>query len=230
MDVTVYNQRIMGKAHVENSVDLAIRAAMGYKGVAHLTIPADIQEMHSDERSKRNKPNHTSDVPVRRGLVADQAGLQKAAEILNGAKKPVIMAGQGALDATDELEQAAELLGGPIVKPLLGKACVPDTSPYTTGGIGLVGTAPSQAAIEECDALLIVGTSFHTSSSCPNRARPAAFRSRSTRCESGSATRSRLAWSETARQPSRPCYRCCSAMRIGRSCSRRRSAWPTGES
>jgi pyruvate dehydrogenase (quinone) len=160
MDVTVYNQRIMGKAHVENSVDLAIRAAMGYKGVAHLTIPADIQEMRSDERSKRNKPNHTSDVPVRRGLVADQAGLQKAAEILNGAKKPVIMAGQGALDATDELEQAAELLGGPIVKPLLGKACVPDTSPYTTGGIGLLGTAPSQAAIEECDALLIVGTSF----------------------------------------------------------------------
>jgi pyruvate dehydrogenase (quinone) len=63
-------------------------------------------------------------------------------------------------DATDQLERAAELLGAPIVKPLLGKGCVPDDSPYTTGGIGLLGTAPSQDALEECDALLMVGTSF----------------------------------------------------------------------
>ncbi|MGI9149834.1 MAG: thiamine pyrophosphate-dependent enzyme [Chloroflexota bacterium] len=160
MDVAVYNQRIMGLAHVENSVDLAVRAAIGYRGVAHLTIPADIQEMDSGERSKRNKPHHTSDTPARSALVPNQAGLRQAAEILNAAKKPVILAGQGALDATDQLEQAAELLGAPIVKPLLGKGCVPDSSPYTTGGIGLLGTAPSQDALEECDTLLMVGTSF----------------------------------------------------------------------
>src|SRR5512138_1809035 len=70
------------------------------------------------------------------------------------------MAGRGALGATDELERAAELLGAPIVKPLLGKATVPDDSPYTTGGIGLLGTRPSQEAIEQCDTLLMVGTSF----------------------------------------------------------------------
>jgi pyruvate dehydrogenase (quinone) len=130
MDVAVYNQRIMGKAHVENSVDLAIRAALGYRGVAHLTIPADIQEMESDERSKRNKPHHTSDTLGRSAPVPDQTGLRQSAEILNAAKKPVILAGQGALDATNQLEQAAELLGAPIVKPLLGKGCVPDDSPY----------------------------------------------------------------------------------------------------
>ena len=54
----------------------------------------------------------------------------------------------------------AEKLGAPIIKALLGKAVVPDGSPYTTGGIGLLGTKPSQAALEECDALLIVGSSF----------------------------------------------------------------------
>ena len=37
---------------------------------------------------------------------------------------------------------------------------MPDDSPYTTGGIGLLGTAPSQEALEDCDTLLIVGTSF----------------------------------------------------------------------
>ena len=52
------------------------------------------------------------------------------------------------------------MIGAPIIKALLGKACVPDDSPYTTGGIGLLGTAPSQHAIESCDTLLMVGTSF----------------------------------------------------------------------
>ncbi|HJT19885.1 MAG TPA: thiamine pyrophosphate-dependent enzyme, partial [Nitrospira sp.] len=54
----------------------------------------------------------------------------------------------------------AEKLGAPIVKPLLGKAVVPDDHPYTTGGIGLLGTAPSQEVLEECDTLLIAGSSF----------------------------------------------------------------------
>jgi pyruvate dehydrogenase (quinone)/pyruvate oxidase len=58
------------------------------------------------------------------------------------------------------LEQLAEVLGAPIVKPLLGKAVVPDDSPYTTGGIGLLGTRPSQDAMDECDTLLMIGTSF----------------------------------------------------------------------
>jgi pyruvate dehydrogenase (quinone)/pyruvate oxidase len=160
MDVAVYNQRVMGKAHVENSLDLALRAALAYKGVAHLTIPTDVQELEAEERSKRNKPGHTSDAPARSAAIPDPTGLRQAAEILNAGQKVVILAGQGALDATDELEALAELVGGPIVKPLLGKGAVPDGSPYTTGGIGLLGTAPSQDALEECDTLLMVGTSF----------------------------------------------------------------------
>src|SRR5436309_7610168 len=70
------------------------------------------------------------------------------------------MAGRGALGATDELERLAEVLAAPIIKPLLGKATVPDDSPYTTGGIGLLGTKPSQEAIEDCDTLFMIGTSF----------------------------------------------------------------------
>jgi pyruvate dehydrogenase (quinone)/pyruvate oxidase len=86
--------------------------------------------------------------------------LKRAAAVLNSGKRIVIMAGQGALHATDELEAIAERLGAPIVKALLGKAAVPDDSPYTTGGIGLLGTKASQEALEDCDTLLLVGTSF----------------------------------------------------------------------
>jgi pyruvate dehydrogenase (quinone) len=79
---------------------------------------------------------------------------------LNTGRKVAILAGRGALGAGDVLEQVAERLAAPILKPLLGKAAVPDDSPYTTGSVGLLGTAPSQEALENCDTLLIVGSSF----------------------------------------------------------------------
>ena len=63
------------------------------------------------------------------------------------------------------------MMGAPIVKPLLGKAVVPDDSPYTTGGIGLLGTAPSEVAMEQCDTLLMVGTSFPYMEFYPKRER-----------------------------------------------------------
>ena len=162
MDVAVFNERIMGPTHVENITDLACRTALAYHGVAHITFPVDLQEKEVKERqrSKRNIPHHTSDVYAKSARLPSRVDLEKAAEILNQGKKVAILAGRGALDATDELEQTAELLAAPIIKPLLGKAAVPDDSPYTTGGIGLLGTRPSQEALEDCDTLLMVGTSF----------------------------------------------------------------------
>jgi pyruvate dehydrogenase (quinone)/pyruvate oxidase len=160
MDVSVYNTRIMGKAHVESVTDLACRTALAYRGVAHITVPTDVQEQEAGPRSKRNVPMHTSDVAARSARLPDEAELRRAAEVLNGGRKVAILAGQGALHATDELEQLAERLAAPIIKALLGKAAVPDDSPYTTGSIGLLGTRPSQEALEECDTLMMIGTSF----------------------------------------------------------------------
>jgi pyruvate dehydrogenase (quinone) len=162
MDVAVFNERIMGPTHVENITDLACRIALAYHGVSHITFPVDLQEkeVKDRQRSQRNVPHHTSDVYSRSARLPDQIDLEKAAEILNVGKKVAILAGRGALGATDELEHTAELLAAPIIKALLGKAAVPDDSPYTTGGIGLLGTKPSQEAMEDCDTLLMVGTSF----------------------------------------------------------------------
>ncbi|HKV94744.1 MAG TPA: thiamine pyrophosphate-dependent enzyme [Candidatus Angelobacter sp.] len=162
MDVSAYNSRIMGPSHVENVVELACRTALSYRKVAHIAFPVDIQEMKADRKqaSKRNVAGHTSDVRARSARLPDESDLHRAAEILNQGNKIVVLAGRGALDATDALEQIADKLGAPIVKPLLGKAAVPDDSPFTTGGIGLLGTKPSQEALEDCDTLLMVGSSF----------------------------------------------------------------------
>ncbi len=164
MDVAQYNVRIMGPSHVEPAAEIACRTSIAYHTVSSLTIPVDIQSMEVGDmpRSKRNVPGHTRaencSAWMRRPPAAGE--LKNAAELLNRGRKIVILAGLGALHATDELEQTAEKLAAPIVKPLLGKACVPDDSPYTTGGIGLLGTKPSQQALEDCDTLLIVGSTF----------------------------------------------------------------------
>ncbi|HUO29963.1 MAG TPA: thiamine pyrophosphate-dependent enzyme [Bryobacteraceae bacterium] len=163
-DVCVYNERCMGAAHMENIAELACRTALAYRGVAHITVPVDFQEMEvkskGDDRTPRNVANHVSDILAQGARIPCEDELLEAAGILNAGKKVVILAGRGALHATEELESAAEKLGAPIVKALLGRAAVPDDSPYTTGTIGLLGTKPSQDAMEECDTLLIAGSSF----------------------------------------------------------------------
>jgi pyruvate dehydrogenase (quinone) len=161
MDVTVYNERVMNGAHMESVADLAIRTAIEKRGVAHITIPVDIQVQEQKKgRSPRNPPHHTSATPAYSEHLPPSVDIEHAADILNRGKRIAILAGQGSLGATNELEQVAELLGAPVIKALLGKAAVPDDSPYTTGGIGLLGTEPSQDALEDCDTLFIVGSSF----------------------------------------------------------------------
>lgn len=159
-DVAAYSERIMGPAHVENVTELACRMALSRRTVTHITIPVDFQTQEVDERSKRNVEGHTSDVYAVSARLPDDEDLRRAAAVLDAGKKIAILAGRGALGASDELEQLADILGAPIAKPLLGKAAVPDDSPYTTGSIGLLGTRPSQEAMEECDTILMVGTSF----------------------------------------------------------------------
>ena len=160
MDVALYNTRIMGPSHVEQVTNLACRTALSNHGVAHINFPVDLQEHKIGEHSKRAVPGHTAAIYADRAGLPNAEDVQCAAAILNAGTKIAILVGRGALHATGELEEVAEKLGAPIIKALLGKAAVPDDSPFTTGGIGLLGTRPSQEALEECDTLLMVGTSF----------------------------------------------------------------------
>lgn len=162
MDVSEYNQRVMGPAHVNNVVDEAIKTALSSRGVSHITIPKDIQEMPASdkERSDANVRGHSADLFAAAYPQPPRRALEEAAKVINSGSKVAILAGRGCLNCRDEVLQLAEKVAGPIIKPLLGKAVVPDDSPYTTGGIGLLGTAPSQDALEECDTLIIAGSGF----------------------------------------------------------------------
>jgi pyruvate dehydrogenase (quinone) len=163
-NVASFNQRLMGPGHVENMANLACRSALSNRTVSHICIPIDFQvkEMDASDRFKRNVPGHTAGPEgfVIPRAIPPRAHLERAAGLLRGKTRPVILAGAGARGAGAELEQLAETLGGVIVKALLGKDSVPDDSPYVAGGTGVVGTRPSQEAFEQCDALIIVGSSF----------------------------------------------------------------------
>jgi len=162
MDVAAYNQRIMGPAHVHNVVDEAIRSALAHHTVSHITIPKDIQEWKSsdNQRSNMNVKQHSQNIYAAAHPHPPQQLLERAAEIINKSSKTAILVGRGALGCRQEITELADTIAAPVIKALLGKAVIPDESPFTTGGIGLLGTAPSQDAMEECDTLIIVGSSF----------------------------------------------------------------------
>lgn len=162
-DVAVYSARVMGTTHVRAVTNLACNKALTFRGVSHITFPVDFQTGEMDfehDTSKRNVHGHIQPVESEVRMGAPEEFLTAAAQLIKDCKRPVILAGRGALGATDELIALADKIGAPIVKALLGKAVVPDDHPLTTGGIGLLGTRPSQEAIEKCDLLILVGTSF----------------------------------------------------------------------
>lgn len=163
-DVAAYNVRVMGPNHIESVANLACRKALNNRQVSHLTIPVDLQTKTPDpsRRSTRNVKGHAvgADRVTHYKSVPLDEDLREAAEVLNSGEKVAILCGRGCFGATEELLAVAKKLNAPIAKALLGKAVVPDEHPYTTGSIGLLGTRPSQEALETCDRLLMVGTSF----------------------------------------------------------------------
>jgi pyruvate dehydrogenase (quinone) len=163
-DVAEYDMMISNPVQIPAVTDLAIRTAYARRGVAHVTVPNDIQVADADADPWRHvapaSPPMTAPVYLAPPGLPSAQDLQLLADFLNEGTKIGILAGAGALHAREELIAVAEALDAPIVKTLPGKAAVPDDSPYTTGGIGLLGTKPSEDLMDEIDTLLMVGTNF----------------------------------------------------------------------
>jgi thiamine pyrophosphate-dependent acetolactate synthase large subunit-like protein len=163
-DLAGYNLMVTNPQQMPAVVDLAIRNALSKRTVAHLTFPNDIQVASVEEEPYRHiapiTPPATAPIHRPRPLAPDPADLRLAADVLNAATRPAMLVGVGALHAREEVIAVADKLAALIVKSLPGKAVVPDDHPLTTGGLGLLGTKPSDELMEECDTLLMVGTSF----------------------------------------------------------------------
>jgi pyruvate dehydrogenase (quinone) len=143
-----------------NVLDRAMRTAMARRSVTAVIVPADVQELDY------SPPEHAFKmVPSSLGMshyapVPADPDIERAAEVLNAGEKVAVLIGQGARGARHEVMELAERLGAGVAKALLGKDALDDDLPYVTGSIGLLGTRPSYELMQDCDTLLVIGSSF----------------------------------------------------------------------
>ena len=161
-------QTALVPAQVRHLVDRAMRIARDQRTVTCIILPNDLQELDAMEEAPHEHGTVHSGIGMTyKQVVPADAELRTAAALLNAGRRVAILAGAGALHATDELIAVADRLGAGIAKALLGKMAVPDDLPYVTGSIGLLGTQPSWTLMSECDTLLMVGSSFPYSEFLP---------------------------------------------------------------
>jgi pyruvate dehydrogenase (quinone) len=163
-DVAEYNEIVVNPVQLPGLVDTAVRTAYARQGVAHLTFPNDIQVADATADPWRHVA--PAEPPAMAAVYLPPSGRPReedvaaAADVLNAGERIAILAGAGARGAGTLIESVADTLAAPIIKTLPGKMVVPDTSLYTTGGIGLLGTAASEDLVEDIDTLLMLGTNF----------------------------------------------------------------------
>ncbi len=172
VDVAEYDVMVYNPVSIAALTDHAVRTALARRTVSHITIPVDIQEATELENPWEGglgttRAPQTAPVYVAPPGMPRDADLRRAADILNAGERVVMLVGQGALHARAEVIETATRLKSPIVKSLLGKAVVPDDHPLCLGGLGLLGTRPSEEAMDACDTLFMVGTSFPYTSFLP---------------------------------------------------------------
>ena len=152
---------------IRHCIDRAVRIAAATRSVTCVIIPNDLQELAYKNPPLVHGTTHTGVGYAGPAKLPEQSLLQQAADVLNAGKKVAILVGSGALGATDEVIAIAEKLQAGVSKALLGKAVLPDSLPWCTGGLGLLGTKPSWDLMQECDTLLMIGSSFPYSEFLP---------------------------------------------------------------
>ena len=160
-DVCGYVETLMAPAQARVVIDRALRIAAAERCVTCIIVPNDLQEMDAVPSPPRQHGEVYSGIGYANPHpVPSDAHLRKAAEILNAGRKVAILIGAGALKAGDEVAAVANRLDAGVAKALLGKAALPDDLPFVTGSIGLLGTKPSWQMMDNCDTLLMIGTTF----------------------------------------------------------------------
>ena len=161
-------QVCMDPAQARHLVDRGMRIALEERTVTCIIVPNDVQKLDAVPEPPRTHGTVHSGPGYSRGRrVPGDGDLRRAADALNSGQKVAMLVGQGALHASQEVAEVAELLGAGVAKALVGKGVVGDDEPWVTGSIGLLGTKPSWDMMMGCDTLLMVGSSFPYSEFLP---------------------------------------------------------------
>ena len=130
----------------------------GRPGPVVLELPLDVAEEEFDDAQFEYSP------PVRYRSAADPRDVERAAELLLDAERPLIRAGQGVLwaGATDALVEFAELINAPVATTYVGKSAFPEDHPLSIGSGGTAISPGIQAFVPDADVILSIGASLIT--------------------------------------------------------------------
>jgi thiamine pyrophosphate-dependent acetolactate synthase large subunit-like protein len=165
-ECSVYCEMVSSPEQMPRVLDNAIRAAVGQRGVAVVVIPGDVAMKPAIAPATT-----TALLPMAPVVRPAEGPLEALAEMLNGASKVTLLCGRGCRDAHGALLQLAEVLKSPIVHALGGKEFVEYDNPYDVGMTGLIGFSSGYHAMENCEALLMLGTDFPYRQFYPQKAR-----------------------------------------------------------
>ncbi len=143
-----------GSPHAELA-GTAVKRAVDGRGVAHLVLPDEVQDIPSDAVAGRPDGRRAG-----HGSRPDPRTVAEAAALLHNARRPVVIVGEGARRAAPQVLALAERLGAPVLTTFQAKGLVPDTHPLGGGVLGRSGTPVASWLMNESDLLLVVGASF----------------------------------------------------------------------
>ena len=177
--------QVTAPGQVQHAIDRAARTALERRTVTAVILPSDVQDLDAvQEVPDAHGFSHTSAAAGSLPGIPRPEALEQAAALLRSGRKVAILAGAGALGATEELTAVADALGAGVAKALLGKTVLDDTLDWVTGAIGLLGTRPSYDLMRQCDTLLMIGTTMPYSEyyPAPDQARAVQIDVDGTRC------------------------------------------------
>src|ERR1700677_3336152 len=153
-----YCELISAPNQMPRTLEIAIREAVGNRGVSVVVIPGDVALQAA---SAAPVPNAAGLLPARPIVTPAREDLERLAALLNGDGRVTLLCGSGCQGAHQELLAVGERLQAPMVHALRGKEHVEWENPYDVGMTGLIGFSSGYYAMRDCDILLMLGTDFH---------------------------------------------------------------------
>ncbi len=169
-ECSVYCETISDADQMPRTLETAIRAAVGHRGVSVVAMPGDVALRPTTGTLARSAG---ALLPSPSIMVPGDAQVAELAALLNDAQKVTILAGRGCRTAHAELVKLAEILQAPVVHALGGKEFVEYDNPYDVGMTGLIGFSSGYDAMMACDVLLMLGTDFPYRQFYPEKAKVA---------------------------------------------------------
>lgn len=160
--VTVFNNTIYDKTMTTQLVTSALRHAVIRRGVAQLSVPNNVQKEPLATGYCRREGCLSNF-----NILPEEREIRRAADLISGAERPVIIAGWGAFHSPDEVLRLAQKISAPILTTFRAKGILPDDNPYLLGILGTVGSAQARALAKEADLLITLGVGFSKMTGVP---------------------------------------------------------------